>query len=237
MRTAEWTTSVTVLDRVTAVLEAFGEDDEGLGVSELARRANLPKSTVSRVAAELVAQQYLDRVGDRFHIGMRLFELGRTVERPRMLRQRALPVMAHLRALTGASVLLGILDGADVVVLAVTRAQPAAVAVPRVGARLPAHATALGKALLAFAPPGAADDAVLERELAEIRRNGVATDRGERPATGFCLAGAVIDAGGAACASIGVVGQADQLDTAPITAAVRASAMTLSRRGGSARVS
>ena len=64
MRTANWTDSVSVLDRVTAVFDAFGDDDHGLGVSELARRANLPKSTVSRIAADLVAQRFLDRDGE-----------------------------------------------------------------------------------------------------------------------------------------------------------------------------
>ena len=76
MRTADWTDSVSVLDRVTAVFEAFGEHDEGLGVSELARRANLPKSTVSRIAADLVEQRFLDRDGDKLYLGVRLFELG-----------------------------------------------------------------------------------------------------------------------------------------------------------------
>ena len=79
MRTADWTESVSVLDRVTAVFEAFGEHDEGLGVSELARRANLPKSTVSRIAADLVEQRFLDRDGDMLYLGVRLFELGQTV--------------------------------------------------------------------------------------------------------------------------------------------------------------
>ena len=64
MRTADWTDSVSVLDRLTAVLDAFGDDD-GLGVSEIARRANLPKSTVSRIVTDLVRQRYLDREGFR----------------------------------------------------------------------------------------------------------------------------------------------------------------------------
>ena len=71
MRTADWTDSVSVLDRVTAVFEAFGEHDEGLGVSELARRANLPKSTVSRIVADLVGQRFLERDGDKLYLGVR----------------------------------------------------------------------------------------------------------------------------------------------------------------------
>ena len=124
MRTADWTESVSVLDRVTAVFEAFGEHDEGLGVSELARRANLPKSTVSRIAADLVGQQFLDRDGDKLYLGVRLFELGQTVEQPRRLRQLALPVMTDLRNATGQTIHLAVLEGIDVVFIAIVRGGP-----------------------------------------------------------------------------------------------------------------
>src|SRR5215207_9169907 len=187
MRTADWTSSVTVLDRVTAVFDAFGEHDDGLGVSELARRANLPKSTVSRIAADLVDQRLLDREGDKLYLGVRLFELGQTVVRPRMLRQVALPVMADLRHATGLTVHLGVLEGSDVVVIAIVRAGSGATPMARVAGRLPAHATALGKALLAFSPQQVVNrfasgrlaprtpDTITEpsallRELPEIRR-------------------------------------------------------------------
>src|SRR5688500_16971327 len=115
MRTADWTDSVSVLDRVTAVFDAFGEHDEGLGVSEMARRANLPKSSVSRIAADLVAQRFLDRDGDKLYLGVRLFELAQSVEQPRRLRHFALPVMAELRDATSQTVNLAVLDGAYVV--------------------------------------------------------------------------------------------------------------------------
>src|SRR5215204_3875995 len=100
MRTADWTSSVTVLDRVTAVFDAFGEHDDGLGVSELARRANLPKSTVSRIVADLVGQRFLERDGDKLYLGIRLFELGKTVQRQRELSRIAINVMKELRKLT-----------------------------------------------------------------------------------------------------------------------------------------
>ena len=52
-----------VLDRMTSILEAFDDDDGGLGISELALRADLPKSTVSRLVATLVRQRSLERDG------------------------------------------------------------------------------------------------------------------------------------------------------------------------------
>ncbi len=246
MRTAKWTESVSVLDRVTAVFDAFGEQDEGLGVSELARRANLPKSTVSRIAADLVAQRFLDRDGDLLYLGVRLFELGQTVQQPRRLRQRALPVMKELRQVTGQTVHLAVLDGSDVVVVAVMRGTPTSQALVRIGGRLPAHATALGKAMLAYAPHDAVsrvasgglerrtahtvtEAAVLRRELVDIRALGVATERQECALDLVCVAGPVLGRGGLPAAAIAVAGPLASVVPDRVTPAVRAAAATLSR--------
>ena len=253
MRTADWTEAVSVLDRVTAVFEAFTEHDEGLGVSELARRANLPKSTVSRIAADLVAQRFLDRDGDKLYLGVRLFELGQTVGQPRRLRQLALPVMTDLRDATGNTVHLAILEGADVVHVAIVRGESTSRPLARVGGRLPAHATALGKAMLAFSPPDIVErfahgglarrtphtitepSALLE-ELAEIARSGLATERDECAIGRFCTASPILGLGAAPIAAISVAGSVAAATPERIAAAVRAAAMTLSRRVGGGRI-
>ena len=56
MRAGPESDTVGVLDRMTAILEAFDEDDHGLRISELAARADLPKSTVSRLVSTLVRE-------------------------------------------------------------------------------------------------------------------------------------------------------------------------------------
>lgn len=247
MRTANWTDTVSVLDRVTAVFDAFGEHDEGLGVSELARRANLPKSTVSRIAADLVDQRLLDRDGQLLYLGVRLFELGQTVQRPRLIRQRSLPVMKELRDVTRQTVHLGMLDGADIVIVAVLRGEQAAPSPVRVGSRHPAHATALGKAMLAHSSPDAVtrilsrglekrtprticDPAALQRELVDIRALGVAVER-EESITGLtCTASPVIGHGGLPRAAISVAGPAADASPERAAPAVRAAAAALSRR-------
>ncbi|WP_404434608.1 IclR family transcriptional regulator [Microbacterium lacus] len=247
MRTADWTTSVSVLDRVTAVFEAFGPQDDGLGVSELARRANLPKSTVSRIVAELVGQRLLDRDGDKVYLGIRLFELGQTVEQPRRLRRLALPVMTELRNLTGQTVHLAVLDGADVVMIAIVRGEPTTKPPARVGQRLPAHATALGKALLAYSPhetvvgissaglvprtPQTICDPVhLHQELVEIRRTGLSVEREECVADQVCVASPILGHGGAPWAAISVSGPVTELWPDRGAPAVRAAALSLTRR-------
>lgn len=252
MRTADWTESVTVLDRVTAVFDAFGEHDGGLGVSELARRANLPKSTVSRIAADLVDQRFLDRDGDMLYLGVRLFELGQTVEQPRRLRRLALPVMTDLRDATGQTVHLAVLEGADVVFIAIVRGGPVPTPLARTGGRLPAHATALGKAILAFSPADVVDrvasgglerrtphtlvePSALLRELVTIRRTGTATEREECALDRTCTASAVLAHGGAPIAAISVTGTVDAVVSDRVAPAVRAAAMTLSHRVGADR--
>ena len=249
MRTADWTESVSVLDRVTAVFEAFGEHDEGLGVSELARRANLPKSTVSRIAADLVGQRFLDRDGDMLYLGVRLFELGQTVSQPRRLRQLALPVMTELRDATGQTVHLAVLDGVDVVFIAIVRGGPLAAPLARVGGRLPAHATALGKAILAFSPKEVVERIVhgglvrrtphtlvepsaLQRELVDIRRTGTATELQECAIGRTCTASPILGHGGAPLAAISVTASLDAVVPDRVAPAVRAAGMTLSRRLG-----
>ncbi|GAA1836238.1 IclR family transcriptional regulator [Agromyces salentinus] len=247
MRTADWTDSVSVLDRVTAVFDAFGEDDEGLGVSELARRANLPKSTVSRIAADLVGQRFLERDGDKFTLGVRLFELAITVEEPRRLRHLALPVMTELREVTGRAVNLAVLEGPDVVFLMTVRADPAEAPSARVGGRLPAYATALGKAILAFSPPAAverviegglhprtrwtiSDASEFRRELTGIRRLGVATEKEECVLGRACVASPVLGPGGVPIAAISVAGSAASVVPERMASAVRAAGITLGRR-------
>jgi IclR family acetate operon transcriptional repressor len=247
MRTADWTDSVSVLDRVTAVFDAFGEHDEGLGVSELARRANLPKSTVSRIAADLVAQRFLDRDGDKLYLGVRLFELAQSVEQPRRLRRFALPVMTELRHATGQTVSLAVLEGADIVFVAIVRREPISKPLSRIGGRLPAHATALGKAILAFSPQEVIERIIqgglevrtprtiteptaLLRELTDIRRIGVATEKEECAKDRACAASPILGHGGAPIAAISVTGSVSDVVPDRMASAVRSAATTLSRR-------
>ncbi|MHC2999778.1 hypothetical protein OB08_11540 [Microbacterium sp. HJ5] len=237
---------------MTAVFEAFGEQDGGLGVSELARRANIPKSTVSRIAAELVEQRFLDREGDKFYLGVRLFELGQTVDQPRRLRRFAQPVMSELRDLTGQSVQLAILDGADVVFVAIVRSAPTLRPHATIGGRLPAHTTALGKALLAYSPRDVVDRVIrtglsrrtahtitdpqlLVAELRRIRSHGVAVEVEECVIGRACAASPVLGYADVPIAAISVAGDAAAVTPDRMGPSVRAAAATLSRMAASTR--
>lgn len=243
-----------VLDRMTCILEAFDQDDHGLGISELAQRAGLPKSTVSRLVGTLVRQRYLERDGNRIHLGLRLFELGQLAEQPRELRMAALPVMADARSRTGANVHLAIRDGDEMVCIAVIRGRSAGCSPVRTGARLPIHATALGKAWLAHASERDVEDllssglrawtrrtivdpAVLRRQLAGVRAGAVATEFREFDEGVSCVASAVFaPSGGSLVGAVSVSAGADDFDADALAPLIRGAAVALMRRlslGGS----
>ncbi|MGC5170192.1 IclR family transcriptional regulator [Microbacterium sp. DT81.1] len=233
-----------VLDRITAVFEAFDGDDRGLGISELALRAGLPKSTVSRIVAGLVRQRYLERDGSLIHLGLRLFELGQLAEMPQELRIAALPVMAELRNATGESVQLAIRDGAEMICISIMRGRPPAPPASRIGERAPLHTTALGKVLLAYSPATEIDEIVLgasrewmpaelgrlKRELAEIRRTGVALESVESGRDIAGVASPVIFPVRGAVAALGLRGPVERLDPAREASAVREAAHSVECR-------
>ncbi|MET0735404.1 MAG: IclR family transcriptional regulator [Microbacterium sp.] len=238
---------VGVLDRMTSILEAFGDDDRGLGISELALRAGLPKSTVSRLVSTLARQRYLERDGRQIHLGLRLFELGQLAEQPRELRLAALPVMADLRSATGETVHLAMRDGHEMVCLAVMRGRMPAPPTARIGARLPIHATALGKSVLAFAGASDARDVLtaeltawttrtsvdpvrLQRELDGIRRSGLALERDEYAEGVTSVACPVFAPSGSVVAAISLSGNTGQFDADRSAPALRAAAPALTRR-------
>lgn len=219
MRTAAWTESISVLDRLSAVLDAFGEDGEGLTISELARRANLPKSTVSRFATELVGQGYLDREGALLYLGVRLFELGQGVERPRRLRELARHSMTQLRDATGCHVQLAIADGDDVVVIANAnglRSHPQAASI---GERLPRASTALGAAHEALH-----HDPVDSRAAGP----GLAAVYERRHDRHLCIASPVFDRH-QVLAALSISGSLDTIDAGSVALLVRSTAAALSR--------
>jgi IclR family acetate operon transcriptional repressor len=239
MRTAQWNDAVSVIDRVTLVLGAFRAEDTRLGVSELARRANLPKSTVSRLVAELVEHRYLERDGSGVRPGLRLFELGELAAQPRQLRTLALATMADLHDATAQTVALGILQGAEVLVIGVIRGRNAPRLPFRVGGRLPASSTALGRALLAYSEADAAGRVAesgdttrpreLAAELARVRSSGLAYDLDDAGRGIRSVASAILTSAHEPIAAIAVCGRAESFDAEQVAPALRTATLGLGR--------
>lgn len=220
MRIAAWTGSVSVLDRLSAVLDAFEGTDQGLTITEISRRANLPKSTVSRFAADLIDEGYLDREGALLYVGIRLFELGQGVEHPRRLRELSRHGMLQLRNASGLHVQLAVADGDDVVVIANAPGRHSYPQAARIGERLPRESTALGAACAAVR-----HDPAASRATAPIASAAVYERAHEEY---LCLASPVSDHH-SVLAAISVSGPIDEVDPATLAPLVLSAATALSR--------
>lgn len=232
--------------RVSAVLTAFTARHAELTVSDIARRTGLPKSTTSRLVAELVAHGFLEREGTLLHMGTRLFEFGELASRHRNLRAVALPHMADLREATRQTVHLAVLDQTEVVYVEVLRSRDSPRMPSEPGGRLPAHACAVGKAMLAFSGAAVVDEVctrrlrpvgprtitapgVLRQALERVRSSGLAyEDEESAPGVG-CVASPVLTAQGRPIAGLSISGWSGKLNLRRVAPAVHTVALTLSR--------
>jgi DNA-binding IclR family transcriptional regulator len=155
-----------VISKVSAILLTIAEDSRST-LTEIAARADLPLSTTHRLVAELAAWGVLERTADgHFRAGAPLRTSSGACtcasdDSVESLREGAAPVMEDLFRATGAWVRVGYLDGTRVAYMEKTSANvPVSDVCP---ARLPVHATALGKVLLAFATPGSLAPALAEQ--------------------------------------------------------------------------
>jgi DNA-binding IclR family transcriptional regulator len=146
------------LARGLDVLQAFSPSQPSLSLGELAARLGCSRSALFRITYTLTSLGFLtqDTMRKTFSPGPALLRLGHGSGAARPLVEAALPALEALRDATGCAAHLGVLEGREVVYLLRLGGAPAIV---QVGSRLPAHATAMGRVLLA----GLAEDDLLER--------------------------------------------------------------------------
>lgn len=242
-------TMPSMISRVSMILRLYLREESEFTVSEISRRTGIPKASVSRIARDLVDESILERDGDHFRLGIRLFELGQQASRTTDLRRVAAPYMYELMSATKQTVHLAVLEGTEVVYVHRLRSKLTPPLPSRIGGRLPAHATGVGKVLLAFRPleeldrlgdpPLAAlgprtitDPEVLRSELHAIRMNRLAYEREESVADVGCAASPVLDANGRAIAALSVSVHLSSTDLTKMGPAVAVAARALSRQLG-----
>jgi DNA-binding IclR family transcriptional regulator len=226
-------------------------------VSELAQRLGLSRPTVHGLLQTLQAHGFVeqDRDSDKYQLGAGLLQLGNSYLDLNELRSRSIVHAERLAERTDAAVRVGVMHGATVVVVHHVFRPGTALQIPEVGAELPVHASALGKALLAYAPAELLDDLLVEppprltsrtpapgalrRQLGEVRQRGVAREKDEAVLGESSVAAAIFDHAGHAVGSIGVVGDTERiLPRGPargIVGAVTEAARGISRELGSRR--
>ena len=184
-----------VTSKLAAIIRVFSTGDAH-SLSHIARVAGLPVSTAHRLTTELVEWQFLQRTGDkRYSVGTFLTEIGVHAWHEPTIKEHARRVVEDLSAATRATIRFGVLNGLAVSYIE-KRPNTRPVVAYFEGRDLPAHATAMGKALLAFSTPEIVNDvienglnqftpftvvtaAALHRELKICRMTQVAMTRQE----------------------------------------------------------
>lgn len=246
---------IQAIERAVAILNTFSTEEPELGVTELADRLELHKSTVHRFLVNLEAAGLVERNRhtSRYRLGLHIFELGGLVLQQMNLWDEALPFLEGLVRDSGETGHLAVLDGGEAVYIEKVEARRALRIPSAIGRGYPAHATSLGKVLLAHLEPGARDALIDERglhrcapntitdpdllreELAQIRRQGYAVDDEEYEEGLRCIGAPIVGYTGQIVAAMGIGGpvtrvtpaRADQLAELVMTAAG-----SLSRRMG-----
>ncbi len=216
------------------VLELLAQSEQPKGVSDIARGLNLTKSNVHRTLQTLVAAGYV-RVGSRpgtYVCTLKLFELASPLVARLDVRQLAEPVMQALAGKTQETIHLAVLDRLEVIYLHKIESPQPVRAYSSVGGRAPAHAVATGKVLLAWQDAATLatlperferttsrtlpDRDALLAEIAQVRAQGYAINRGEWR-EGVCGAAAVIlDAQRQVIAAVGISGPSERLRPAAL---------------------
>lgn len=205
------------------VLECFAVDGE-LGVSDIARRLGIAKSTAHRLLSTLCSRGLTEQVHEtgKYRLGLHLYELGQLVQARNTMRHAAMPVLEHLVETTGHTVNFSIPDGADVVFVERLEQGPVRAHLDHSGRRLPAHCTSSGKIMAAFNPAldRARRDAGFpprvsrtvrsvrdwDRELHLARTRGFAVSESEAFDDTSSVAVAILDLNRTAVAAISLLG-------------------------------
>jgi DNA-binding IclR family transcriptional regulator len=221
--------SIQSIDRAAAILRALASGPRRLGVSELADRLKLARPTVHGILQTLQANGFVeqDRGSEKYQLGPGLLQLGYSYLDLNELRARSAMFAERLAIRTSAAVRVGVMHGPGVVVVHHVFRPDTTLQILEVGQQLPLHASALGKAILAFMPETVIQDVlseplakltkhtpsaqILQRELNEIRVSGVAVEHDEAVLGESSVAAPIFDHTGQPAGAIGVVGDSERI--------------------------
>jgi DNA-binding IclR family transcriptional regulator len=240
------------VDRAVRILIAL-QGARSMSLGEIATAVGLPPSTVHGIVRTLLGHGMVTQESDtgRYRLGPATLRLGNVYLDTLELRTRVVPWAEDLARRTGCAVRTGVLLLADVVVVHHEPRPDGTRQMPEVGIEIPAHASALGKALLAFTADAeealvadprlrrsmtaetVTDAAALHAQLAAVRQTGLAEEV-EEAVLGECGVAAILaGTGGEAVGAVGLVVPAtDWPLPASAVDALRAAARAVSREMG-----
>jgi dihydroxyacetone kinase phosphoprotein-dependent L subunit len=244
--------------RAARILKALGSESARLGVTELAERLGLAKATVHGLLRTLEAHQLVeqDLETGKYRLGPALLQLGNAFLDNNELRARSLLWAETLAGRAREAVHVGVLYGPNVLLVHHVFRPDNSLQILQVGASIPWHACALGKASVAYLEPQAQAEllagplprltgrtltvkAALQAELEAVVDTGVAVEDQEAIVGEGGIAAALFDNRGAVVGAIGVAGPVERLlpdgPAAAAVAAVKEAARGLSRELGAGR--
>ena len=205
------------------VMKAFSAEEAEIGISSMAKRLGLAKSTVHRLAVTLAAEGFLEQNPDtgRYRLGLSLFTLGALARRRMDVSNVSRPLLGVLRDKFQEAATLAILSGDSIMYLHNLESGQAIGIRAHIGDLKPAFCTAEGRVLLAFSPPAVVAEmfkqsmsprtsktvtqpAALKRALEEVRLAGYAIDDEESEDGMRCVAAPVRDISGKVIAAVGL---------------------------------
>lgn len=213
------------------ILESFTRTEDELGVTELSKRLGLHKNNVFRLLATLEHRGYIEqnKKSESYRLGPKTLQLGAIFIEQRECRRQARPILEDLMAASGETAVVAVLRGHKVIYMDSVETGKTVRAVSRIGAMLPAHCAAAGKAMLAALPlaelerlypevnlPPLTDksiktrDALLE-ELKKVAEKGYALEREEAELDVRSIAAPVRDFSGNVIAAVGIISPAHRL--------------------------
>lgn len=219
--------------RALEILELLGGADQGLRLKAIAQQLDIPESTAHRLLASLVESGFAEQRDDygEYSLGWKIVVLANAMGRDARLVQMVRPYLEELVRQLGFTANLAVLSNLEVMYLDCQTPRRSMALYVASGLTLPAHATSLGKSLLAFQDADTRD-ALLDRltltpltpstvktqqelvaALDEIRQQGYALDRGELRPDVSCVAAPLLDSRGHAIAAISITAPESDLPT------------------------
>lgn len=172
------------LERWLAILESFTPEHPTLGIAELADLLGMSRSTTHRYAITLLALGFLEQgagVDRKYRLSLRVTDLGMSALNSTGLSEHSRSYLEELRQRSTYTVSLAVLDGPEILYAdrarSLRRGQHKIDLNLRVGSRLPAYCTALGKVLLAFLPDADQREVIAQVELAKRGPNTITTKK------------------------------------------------------------
>jgi DNA-binding IclR family transcriptional regulator len=248
------------VDRAARILRALGSGTARLGVTELAERLGLAKATVYGLLRTLERQEFVEQDPEtgKYRLGPAMLQLGNAFLDNHELRSRSLLWADSLASRAGEAVRVGVLNGRTMLIVHHVFRPDDSVQILEVGASIPWHACALGKANVAYlesvrrdvlleGPLPAltgqtiTDPERLREELVAVTRDGYALEDQEAIVGEVEIAAPVFDHRGMPAGALGLVGPVERLapegrPAAALIATVREIARGLSRDMGAGRL-